>query len=269
MKKIRLKVFETNSSSSHSVSVAEDNKPFVVDELLPNENGVIEIYERDFGWEWFKTNEVATKAAYAYIQTGRSDLVPDIIKKVTGAKDVFFLGKGCVDHDSMGILEYDQYWLTNFIFNKNAWLFGGNDNDYAETDFYDVPYYDVNGQKHEVNYTHKVCSAGKELFKLKEGFTNEDVKILLDYYFDDQCHYLTESEEILQGYENEYIFQEADFNSMTLEFEYSRYAYFKEKRNMSTEILYDQVKEEADALFKANPEKYIKNISFSILKISQ
>ena len=143
-KLIRSGVFETNSSSSHSVSVADENKEFVLDTIYPNQDGIIELRGDEFGWEWFKCNDAETKANYAAQQFENNESALDVLKEVimeqTGAEDVLFkLGNGYVDHDSMGILESSKEWLKSFIFNKNSWLFGGNDNSTADPIFYDVP----------------------------------------------------------------------------------------------------------------------------------
>lgn len=40
---IRRGVFETNSSSSHSISIASEDKEFVMDTIYPDQNGVVRI----------------------------------------------------------------------------------------------------------------------------------------------------------------------------------------------------------------------------------
>jgi hypothetical protein len=132
MKKlIRSSVFETNSSSSHSVSIADETKEFVLDSIYPDQDGIIEIYGDEFGWEWFKHNDAKTKASYAAQQYQHNDssleLIKEVIMEQTGAEDVRFIGldNGYVDHDSVGILDSDKESLRQFIFNKNSWLFGG------------------------------------------------------------------------------------------------------------------------------------------------
>jgi len=146
MKKVLIRkgVFETNSSSSHSISIADDTKQFVLDTIYPNQHGIIEIHGDEFGWEWFKHNDAETKASYAAQQFHHNDPALDnlreVIKEQTGADEVkFFLENGYVDHDSYGIVPSDKELLRNFIFNKNSWLFGGNDNSTADPTFYDVP----------------------------------------------------------------------------------------------------------------------------------
>lgn len=147
MKKILVRkgVFETNSSSSHSISIADDTKQFVMDTIYPNQHGVVEVHGDEFGWEWFKHNDAATKASYAAQQFAHNedslDILAEVIKEQTGADEVKFSGldDGYVDHDSYGIVPSDKDSLRNFIFNKNSWLFGGNDNATPDPTFYDVP----------------------------------------------------------------------------------------------------------------------------------
>ena len=144
MKKlIRNGVFETNSSSAHSVSVDMYNKQFVMDTIYPNQNGVVFIEGGEFGWDWFKSNDADFKASYAAQQFSNDDSKLDLLKEVimeqTGATDVMFKTDGYVDHDSYGILEGGKEWLRNFIFNKNSWVFGGNDNERPDPTIYNVP----------------------------------------------------------------------------------------------------------------------------------
>jgi hypothetical protein len=146
MKKlIRKGVFETNSSSSHSIAIASEDKQFVLDTIYPDQHGTIIIRGEEFGWEWFKHNDAGTKAAYAAQQfaydNNALETLEYVIKEQTGAERVIFegLNDGYIDHDSHGILGKSAYELKNFIFNKNSWLFGGNDNSTASPDFYDVP----------------------------------------------------------------------------------------------------------------------------------
>lgn len=144
MKKlIRRGVFETNSSSSHSVSIGlQENKQFVLDTIYPDQDGIITITGEEFGWEWFKHNDAFTKAQYAAQQFKNDDESLEFLKEVimtqTGAEDVIFdLENGYIDHDSHGIIEKST--LRNFIFDKNSWLFGGNDNSSTDPIFYHVP----------------------------------------------------------------------------------------------------------------------------------
>jgi len=54
---IRQSVFETNSSSAHSISLGKDTgKQFLLDTLYPDQNGTITLTGGEFGWDWFKEN---------------------------------------------------------------------------------------------------------------------------------------------------------------------------------------------------------------------
>ena len=141
MKKlVRKFCFETNSSSSHSIALAGEDKQFIFDTLYPNQNGVITLTGGEFGWEWFKHNDAQTKADYAAQALGNDDNLIDVIKEQTGALEVIINTEhGYIDHDSYGIVPRDKEGLRNFIFNKNSWLFGGNDNETPDPTFYQVP----------------------------------------------------------------------------------------------------------------------------------
>jgi hypothetical protein len=146
MKKlIRKGVFETNSSSAHSIAIATEDKEFVLDTIYPDQHGTIIVRGDEYGWEWFKHNDAETKASYAAQQFANDkdalDKLEWVIKDQTGADRVIFerLDDGYVDHDSMGIVPRNTSELKNFIFNKNSWLFGGNDNSTPDPTFYHVP----------------------------------------------------------------------------------------------------------------------------------
>lgn len=142
---IRKGVFETNSSSSHSIAIATEDKEFVLDTIYPNQDGIIIINGDEYGWEWFKHNDAETKASYAAQSFANDDNQLDELREVimeqTGATKVMFdgLSNGYIDHDSYGIVPTSKTELRNFIFNKNSWLFGGNDNSSPDPTFYHVP----------------------------------------------------------------------------------------------------------------------------------
>lgn len=154
---IRRSCFETNSSSTHSLCVTAGTQP-VFDTIYPNPNGNVYIELESFGWEWFKTNDPSRKAAYLFLQAqddpDKIDALKKAIKSFTRANSVRFVGGGHIDHQSLdhdfftdfyGDLEEQQSRIVEFIFNKNQWIFGGNDNEYAAPGFYDVPEYSMVG----------------------------------------------------------------------------------------------------------------------------
>jgi hypothetical protein len=146
MKKIvRTGVFETNSSSSHSLSVAREDQEFVYDTIYPDQNGVINVTGEEFGWGWSKHNDSMTKLAYVFQDAHESDydLIKEVVMKQTGATEVNFdENGGYIDHDGVGTtddIRCNSEDLRNFIFNKNSWLFIGNDNSNPDPTFFHVP----------------------------------------------------------------------------------------------------------------------------------
>jgi len=150
-KLIRSDVFETNSSSSHSVSIGNETKEFVLDTIYPDQNGNITLTGGEFGWDWFKHNDAITKANYAAVasnyNSGLKDILIEVLTEQTGADNIIFAFSdesddenwSYIDHDSVNVCPINKYELKNFIFNKNSWLFGGNDNSEADPTFYLIP----------------------------------------------------------------------------------------------------------------------------------
>jgi len=144
MKKlVRKGCFETNSSSTHSIVVARDDQDFVIDTIYPDQDGKVIVEKSDFGWEWRKYNDAITKLSYAYTDGVDTDLLREVVMEQTGAEDVIFLeNEGYIDHQSACTAREvctGKIETKNFIFNKNSWLFTGNDNSTADPTFYDVP----------------------------------------------------------------------------------------------------------------------------------
>lgn len=175
---IRHNCFESNSSSAHTISLNSSTKLY--DSLTPDENGAITLTGGEFGWDWFKHNDVLTKANYAAVaaqSNGKEDWLVEVIKEHTGAKNVIFNlntdnwqaeNISYIDHQSLDDRgkAVDQIFqskenLKQFIFSPDSWLFGGNDNGYPPPNFYDPV-----GTK----YTHKLKLDGTENFYLlKDG----------------------------------------------------------------------------------------------------
>lgn len=162
---IRRGVFETNSSSAHSVSLAGTDKEFIFDTISPDENGKITLNGGEFGWEWFKHNDALTKANYAAVaHKNNPDLVREVIMEQTGCDEVVFNFSddydhpnwSYIDHDSVGVCPSTKEELRDFIFNKNSWLFGGNDNTTPHPNFYDVPLIKANGITERPQYKYKL-----------------------------------------------------------------------------------------------------------------
>lgn len=151
MKKVRLSAFETNSSSTHSITIAFGD--YAADSLTV-EDGVCSIYTGEFGWGVDVFRDAQTKAAYCLTwlmnECGHRkdefvDLFREVIMDNTGAKEVQFVPEytektktewdwhqwGYIDHQSSDVcLEAfrDREHLERFIFHPKSTLVIDNDN---------------------------------------------------------------------------------------------------------------------------------------------
>lgn len=226
MKNIRNKVFETNSSSTHSISISEDSDGIL--DTLPVTDGTVTLTGGEFGWEWNKFNDSTTKANYAAVfAQGDEKMEPMLVKVLklhTGAKKVEFdftrewkdpsdaVKYSYIDHQSDRTESGDAFQafespekLKNWIFNPASWLFTGNDNDSEPPNFFDV------GDK---NYKFELCIEGVELTeafeekpdgeKLEDSFRRLMSRHpLCDYNYknDDPYYLLTYQKKDLDGKE--------------------------------------------------------------------
>lgn len=140
MRQIRQGVFETNSSSTHAISVSTGNVEIPDNYTLVFETG-------EFGWEHGTLESVYEKASYLYtaLYTDRKEQIADVIKtlesngvKVEISEDNDY--KYCyVDH-SYGLSDFLDYVLAddsnllNYLFSPFSFIVTGNDNQ----DYYDV-----------------------------------------------------------------------------------------------------------------------------------
>ena len=129
---IRKRVFESNSSSSHSISMSSEDKQFILDTIYPDQFGRVYVYGGEYGWEWERYNDAVTKLSYAYQDHVPTDLLERVVKSQTGATEVIFDEKsfadGYIGHESYATAASickDEESTKNFIFNKNSWLFTG------------------------------------------------------------------------------------------------------------------------------------------------
>lgn len=175
---IRKNFPETNSSSSHSVSISLSGKYYKPEEwnIEIQDDGTIFIPNStdDFGWEFRKYNDVLTKIQYVssifYVKENPKKLkiLKDVIKSFTGAKRVIFefekefeeeyrdylkkneklnlkdiINFGSeIDHGSNSIFPQileSKNTIKDFIFNPSSWLFLGNDNSSTPDKFFLTP----------------------------------------------------------------------------------------------------------------------------------
>lgn len=167
MKKVLIRngVFETNSSSCHSISISDETQPFVFDTIYPDLDGKITIKGGEYGRGVFtRHNDVKTKLSYALTSTlygVDENMLREIIQEQTGCDNIELLVSedynspyfSYIDHDSIDIVPRTKEELRNFIFNKNSWLFIAYDEGTPPPNFYDaLPLYLENGEVLEPQY---------------------------------------------------------------------------------------------------------------------
>jgi hypothetical protein len=152
---IRKNVFETNSSSSHSLTMSKGDltaQPF--DKAVLRE-GRVYLSKHEYGWEWHRYYGTHSKADYLFTQMFESDTIPSgkpesvtrtlreenenfdmlcrVIEEHTGVKVYVEPGtSGYVDHDSHGVgmeLFESEKKLHQFLFSPDSFVQTGNDND--------------------------------------------------------------------------------------------------------------------------------------------
>lgn len=158
MQQVRSNVFETNSSSTHSLVLS--NEGLLQEVPFPKhilEKGVIDVESGEYGWEqeyysgaWDKLSYLYTDAMMAVPHDKREetdpntfvseklDLIREAIKLHTGMECNFLKSNdsyspfGYIDHQSVG--ECYEVWengiqgVINFVFNPNSYFETDNDN---------------------------------------------------------------------------------------------------------------------------------------------
>jgi len=150
---VRKGVFETNSSSTHSICIAKTNKINIPEKITVN------LHNYEFGWEEDKRSSTEEKIAYiviAMLNYCNFDIAVDRIKRLItcirnfGVKSLEISGieihsygsvsepyfdtwDGYVDHGN----ELEDFVKTNlenddllkeYLFNKDSFILTGNDN---------------------------------------------------------------------------------------------------------------------------------------------
>lgn len=142
-KSIRRNVFETNSSSTHSICITKRN-------ILDQKQDYIEFSTGEYGWGYDTLNSPYEKASYLYtgILYNRQDDLLDNIKTILDSNNIEYsfeepkyniyegekyLDDGYIDHcDELDeILENickDENKLMKFLFSSESFILTGNDN---------------------------------------------------------------------------------------------------------------------------------------------
>lgn len=152
---IRYNIFETNSSSSHSLTIAEYKEGQLLDTLYPDygTTDTLTVGSDEFGWDWATFDDAATKLSYCAIyvrdwvegddQPKFFDILTKVIQEHTGIKNIIYPYEkgdytdytGYIDHQSVEDRDLDYLFenpelLRQFIFNPESTLRTGNDNEY-------------------------------------------------------------------------------------------------------------------------------------------
>jgi len=146
MQLIRTGVFETNSSSTHSITLGPQTQ--VLRGLTPDQFGYVKIHPIEFGWEYETYAEPASKLAYlwVYAKDWSKELadthmaaLKDMVFDHTGGELVMvedaadYYPYGYIDHQSveeeqLHELFADREQLRRFAFGAESVLETGNDN---------------------------------------------------------------------------------------------------------------------------------------------
>lgn len=130
MKTIRSNVFETNSSSTHSLTLVEGPSWST---MVPNYGDKLIIHGGEYGWGYDVLEDPYSKASYAYQDGVSKKLIKQVIKDYTGISKVKLKGKkhGYIDHQSCGTVRSiikSEEDLRIFIFNEASYVTTDNDN---------------------------------------------------------------------------------------------------------------------------------------------
>jgi hypothetical protein len=153
---VRHQVFETNSSSSHSITVSGDEAADFGLGANVLRSGIIRVEcYNDFGWTWEERASTTDKIAYMLMQCDPNgfsdgvdvgdDIIPtlvernenarwlvDLIERTTGCQVEFVVGDWVgIDHQSHGEgreLFSDEDQMRRFLFSGSSYIRTGNDN---------------------------------------------------------------------------------------------------------------------------------------------
>lgn len=148
MKQVRNNVFETNSSSTHSICITKDD-------ILDEKTDIVGFSIGEFGWECDEFSSLWNKASYLYtglLYTENFDLLekmksfldknnirytfeePQFETFEYQGKEYKNLKEGYIDHgnelfDFLNDICNDENKLMKFLFSSKSFIITGNDND--------------------------------------------------------------------------------------------------------------------------------------------
>jgi hypothetical protein len=202
MKTIRTNCFETNSSSTHSVTI--DNS------YSEKENTLGYVIEPgEFGWEYRKFNDFATKASYFWTLAQNDQWAET---RVGGClnKRMHRLAK---EHDFALMIPQEGEWnyvdhgwehyaditekhpslltdegLFDFLVSKGAWIMLGNDNSYDEPNFRLTPNQIAACKRHLVLAEDRTISLAIQEKRLSKQSRLKYARLASDIYFERHPH---------------------------------------------------------------------------------
>lgn len=149
MKQIRRNVFETNSSSTHSICITKND-------LLNDKRTFVDFTFGEFGWEYGTLTTIREKASYLYTgiysvcydDSKRLKYCLDSVKETLSSngidcefeeKSKSYWDNGYVDHgnelnDFVNDLVGDSDKLMRYLFSDDSFVITGNDNDESDVD---------------------------------------------------------------------------------------------------------------------------------------
>lgn len=200
MKNIRKSVFETNSSSSHSIHIDNETELFDTT-LLPDHYGRIIFTGGQFGWGWERFHDALTKSNYASISSSgiNKEYLEEAIRLQTGAKEFIYDLSGNYDNPNWSYIDHESYGklscldsvekVRNFIFNPNCWIVIGNDNEHSPFNIFDFPKVTKTGVKlinwkYEIVINNETTDAKFKRKPSKKELVNALETSLSNIYFD-------------------------------------------------------------------------------------
>lgn len=146
---IRNSVFETNSSSTHSLTIVSGGEYVHPNTLVPDYDNILRVPAGDFGWSVEDYYDAESKLSYLliYIRDWVNDeevkarfmeLLQQEVGGYVGAASVMLdddnrmYGGGYIDHQSVEdrALDYifEQNLIKDLVFNPNSFVHTDNDN---------------------------------------------------------------------------------------------------------------------------------------------
>lgn len=140
MKNIRQAVFETNSSSSHSVTISTESA--ILETFPLNDKGNLEVTFGEYGWDeerfYDKEDRLSYAATYVYNDGTNEEkkLFEETLKEHTGAKKIKYMVGGEGAWHATGYIDHQSVYEAQTIFSSKESLrmFLFNPNSYFETD---------------------------------------------------------------------------------------------------------------------------------------